>query len=96
VPKKSAQLVAEGKEALDPYTFDYLLLCNKICGKAHYNMQMKIVVESPEDFKKWLSEKPTLSKQWAEANAPAETPAPAAESAETVVDTTKVLAQVIK
>ena len=94
--KKSAQLVAEGKEALDPYTFDYLLLCNKICGKAHYNMQMKIVVESPEDFKKWLSEKPTLSKQWAEANAPAETPAPAAESAETVVDTTKVLAQVIK
>ncbi|MCU0336742.1 MAG: cytochrome c oxidase subunit II [Sediminibacterium sp.] len=94
--KKSAQLVAEGKEALDPYTFDYLLLCNKICGASHYNMQMKIVVESPEDFKKWLSEKPTLSKQWAEANAPAETPAPAAESAETVVDTTKVLAQVIK
>lgn len=94
--KKSAQLVAEGKEALDPYTFDFLLLCNKICGASHYNMQMKIVVESPEDFKKWLSEKPTLSKQWAEANAPAETPAPAAESAETVVDTTKVLAQVIK
>jgi cytochrome c oxidase subunit 2 len=94
--KKSAQLVAEGKEALDPYTFDYLLLCNKICGASHYNMQMKIVVESPEDFKKWLSEKPTLSKQWAEANAPAETPTPAAESAETVVDTTKVLAQVIK
>ena len=39
--KKSAKLVAEGKTALDPYTFDYLLLCNKICGASHYNMQMK-------------------------------------------------------
>ena len=27
------------------YEFDYLLLCNKICGKSHYNMQMKIVVD---------------------------------------------------
>jgi cytochrome c oxidase subunit 2 len=24
--------VAQGKPALDPYSFDYLLLCNKICG----------------------------------------------------------------
>lgn len=93
--KKSAELVANGGEALDPYTFDYLLLCNKICGASHYNMQMKIVVESPEDFKKWLSEKPTLAKQWAEANAPAEVPVPL-ETVETVVDSTKVLAQVVK
>ena len=27
--KKSAELVAQGKTALDPYTFDYLILCNK-------------------------------------------------------------------
>ena len=58
--KKSLQLVADGKAALDPYTFDYLLLCNKICGASHYNMQMKIVVDTPEDYKKWLNEKPTL------------------------------------
>jgi len=58
--KKSAELVAEGKTALDPYTFDYLLLCNKICGSSHYNMQMKIVVDSPEDYNKWLKEKATL------------------------------------
>ena len=58
--KKSAELVAEGKTALDPYTFDYLLLCNKICGASHYNMQMKIVVDTPEEFQKWLKDKPTL------------------------------------
>jgi cytochrome c oxidase subunit 2 len=33
--KKSADLVAKGETALDPYTFDYLLLCNKICGASH-------------------------------------------------------------
>jgi len=46
----------------DPYVFDYVLLCNKICGASHYNMQMKIVVESEEDFNKWLDEQPTLAE----------------------------------
>jgi cytochrome c oxidase subunit 2 len=54
--KKSEKLVAEGQSALDPYTFDYLLLCNKICGASHYNMQMKVVVDTPEDYKNWLKE----------------------------------------
>jgi cytochrome c oxidase subunit II len=92
---KSVKLVAEGKEALDPYTFDYLLLCNKICGASHYNMQMKIVVDTPEDFKKWLAEKPTVTQVWKDANAPAPVEVKAAPS-EVAVDTTKVLAQVIK
>nr|WP_315149517.1 cytochrome c oxidase subunit II [uncultured Flavobacterium sp.] len=58
--KKSVELVAKGEPGLDPYTFEYLLLCNKICGSSHYNMQMKVVVDTPEDYKKWLSEKATL------------------------------------
>jgi len=58
--EKSVELLAEGKTALDPYTFDYLLLCNKICGASHYNMQMKIVVDTLADYKKWLSGKTTL------------------------------------
>ncbi|MBN8566044.1 MAG: cytochrome c oxidase subunit II [Flavobacteriales bacterium] len=79
--EKSIQLVKEGKATLDPYTFDYLLLCNKICGSSHYNMQMKIVVESKEDFKKWLGEKTTFAQ-----NAKAEKEAN--EQKETVIDTT--------
>lgn len=35
--------------------FDYVLLCNKICGMAHFSMKMKIVVESEEDYNKWLA-----------------------------------------
>ena len=90
--EKSKALVAEGKEVLEPYTFDYLLLCNKICGASHYNMQMKIVVESPEDYKKWLAEKPTITQVWKDANAPA----PVEVVKEIVQDTTLVVAQVIK
>ena len=51
---KSKELQAKGEEPLDSYEFDYLLLCNKICGKSHYNMQMKIIVESEEDYNAWL------------------------------------------
>ena len=69
--KKSIELVANGATPLDPYTFDYLLLCNKICGASHYNMQMKIVVDTPEEYKKWLSEKPTIVQEVKTANAPA-------------------------
>ena len=97
--KKSLELLAKGEEGLDPYTFDYLLLCNKICGASHYNMQMKIVVDTPEDFKAWLKEKPTLASQWAEANAPAPVVVPVpevVEPVETAVDSTKVVAQIIK
>ncbi len=103
--KHSKALVEKGEPGLEPYVFDYVLLCNKICGRSHYNMQAKIVVESPEDFKKWLSEQPRLGKQVAEEKAAATAPkvetqpAVAPESTqetEIVVDTTAVVAQVIK
>ncbi len=40
--------------------FNYVLLCNKICGAAHYNMQMDVIVESREDYEKWLAEQKTF------------------------------------
>ena len=50
---------SEGK---DPVEFDFLLLCNKICGSSHYNMQMKVVVEEEAEFNKWLGEQKTLTQ----------------------------------
>lgn len=52
--EKSKALVAKGEEGLERYEFDYLLLCNKICGKSHYNMQMKIIVETQEEYDAWM------------------------------------------
>lgn len=46
----------------DEYVFDYVLLCNKICGASHYNMQMKIVVEEPAAFNAWLSNQKTMAQ----------------------------------
>ena len=44
--------------------FNYILLCNKICGNSHYNMQMTIVVDTEEDYNKWLeSKKPFFAKK---------------------------------
>ena len=40
--------------------FEYVMLCNKICGSAHFNMQMKFVVESEEDYNKWINEQKTV------------------------------------
>lgn len=54
--ENSKKLQAKGEEPLDRYEFDYLLLCNKICGKSHYNMQMKIIVETEVEYNAWLQE----------------------------------------
>ena len=91
--EKNKQLTAEGKTPLDPYTFDYLLLCNKICGASHYNMQMKIVVDTPQDFKAWLKDKPTLVsavKAAAASEQAAENPETVKDSTTTTVDSTAV------
>lgn len=68
--EKNKDLAAKGLPTLDLYTFDFLLLCNKICGASHYNMQMKVVVDTPEEYAKWLKEKPTLVQEVKTANAP--------------------------
>ncbi|MDA9879632.1 cytochrome c oxidase subunit II [Flavobacteriaceae bacterium] len=60
--EKSKELVASGDVALDPYEFDFLLLCNKICGASHYNMQMKIIVESEKEFENWISSQQTFAE----------------------------------
>jgi cytochrome c oxidase subunit 2 len=55
------------KEKTHDPAFEYVLLCNKICGSAHWNMQMKIVVESEADYKKWLAKQKTFGEEMAAA-----------------------------
>jgi cytochrome c oxidase subunit 2 len=68
VPKTTTK---EMKKITGNEDFNYLLLCNKICGAAHYNMQMDIIVESEEDYAAWLSEKKTFAESIAPAKAEA-------------------------
>ena len=41
------------RQITDNPNFDYILLCNKVCGISHYNMQSALVVEKPGAFKVW-------------------------------------------
>jgi cytochrome c oxidase subunit 2 len=59
VPKTTTK---EMREITGNEEFNYLLLCNKICGAAHYNMQMDIIVESEADYAAWMSEKKTFAQ----------------------------------
>lgn len=54
---------ARAKKGEVAVEFDYVLLCNKICGASHYNMQMNIIVESEKDYKDWLLTQPRFKKK---------------------------------
>ncbi|MDH3698508.1 MAG: cytochrome c oxidase subunit II [Flavobacteriaceae bacterium] len=60
-----AKRAAAGEENSDPWEFDYILLCNKICGKSHYNMQMKIIVETEEEYNAWIEGQQTFAQTMA-------------------------------
>ena len=49
-----------------PEEFNYILLCNKVCGNSHYNMQMTVIIETEEEYNKWISsKKPYFNKSTA-------------------------------
>jgi len=37
--------------------FNFILMCNKICGGAHYKMKMIVVVKDKASYKKWMAQK---------------------------------------
>jgi cytochrome c oxidase subunit 2 len=64
--------------------FNYVLLCNKICGGAHYKMKMMVVVLEESEYKSWMKskEKSTFRDTYfaAAAAAPADTTAAPADT----------------
>ena len=62
--------------------FNYTLMCNKICGGAHYKMKMIVVVKDKAAYKAWMAskKKETFKDKYF--------PAPAAPVAAAAMDTT--------
>lgn len=50
----------EMRQKLNNETFNYILLCNKVCGAAHYNMKMDVIVETQEEYDTWLAKQKTF------------------------------------
>lgn len=38
------------------------LLCAELCGTAHFQMKTKVIVESVEEFERWLQAQPTVAQ----------------------------------
>jgi cytochrome c oxidase subunit 2 len=44
--------------------FNYVLMCNKICGSAHYKMKMIVVIDTPQQYNAWLKSKTTFKDDY--------------------------------
>ncbi len=44
--------------------FNYVLMCNKICGSAHYKMKMIVVIDTPQQYSSWLKSKTTFKDDY--------------------------------
>ncbi|WP_040496804.1 cytochrome c oxidase subunit II [Fulvivirga imtechensis] len=42
--------------------FDYFITCTEICGRGHFSMKLKVIVDEPEDYEAWKAEQPTWLK----------------------------------
>ena|SRR5690606_22281845 len=72
IPKYTTE---EMRTKLNDPTYDYILLCAKICGSGHYNMQKKVIVVTEQEYKEWLNEQTyffdeTMQKEFKELNQP--------------------------
>jgi cytochrome c oxidase subunit 2 len=73
------------RERMNNPKFNYVLMCNKICGGAHYKMKMIVVVLEEKDYKKWLASKKSFKDNYFAAAAAAPAPASAAGADSTMV-----------
>ena len=64
---------------LDDPDFNYVLLCNKVCGAAHFNMKMDIVIESREAYESWLEQQDAFLVDEGVPSEPETEPTPSAD-----------------
>jgi len=58
-PDKSTE---EMRAELGNPDFNYEIACTEICGRGHFAMKLKLIVDEPADYEKWKKEqKPILA-----------------------------------
>lgn len=45
----------EMRDRMNDPSYDFVMLCNKICGSGHWNMSKKVVVVTEAEYLEWLS-----------------------------------------
>lgn len=78
---------AQMKKELNDPDFVYEISCDQLCGKGHYTMRGTIVVESQEEFDRWMAtKKPKYYSAFPDKDP---------DAVKTIADTTKQIAQVM-
>jgi cytochrome c oxidase subunit 2 len=77
----------EMRERKNNPKFNYVLMCNKICGSAHYKMKMIVVIDTPQQYNAWLKSKTTFKDDYLK---PAAVATDSTSSVASVVDSTKM------
>lgn len=75
------------RERMNNPKFNYVLMCNKICGGAHYKMKMVVVVLEESQYKAWMSGKKTFKDGYMAAMAAPAAPADGTDSTAVTQDT---------
>jgi cytochrome c oxidase subunit 2 len=52
------------RERMNNPKFNYILMCNKICGGAHYKMKMIVVVLEETQYSKWIASRKTFKDNY--------------------------------
>lgn len=58
---------AEMRDKMHNPKFNYVLMCNKICGSSHYKMKLMVVVLDKPAYKKWYAKVSKLNPKAADA-----------------------------
>ncbi len=54
---------AQMREELNNPTFNYEMACTEVCGKGHFSMKFPVVVDTEEDYIKWMASQDSWLKQ---------------------------------
>ena len=46
----------EMRDKMDDQEYNFVMLCNKICGSSHFNMQKRVRVVTEEEYQEWLNQ----------------------------------------
>ena len=57
---KPTMTTAEMQKETNNPKFEYVMLCNKVCGVAHYNMKMPVRVVEMDEYQDWLKTQPLV------------------------------------
>ncbi len=55
----ATKTTAEMREELGDPDFEYFITCTEICGRGHFSMKIRVVVDEPADYDQWKTEQQT-------------------------------------